>query len=84
MQEQAVFYKNQSLLNDCKITQEFIRLESRKNSYYNIFKLAIPNKEDKKLAPEIITEPKKIRDKMTTLFQDIFKAQKISNDKKQN
>ena len=31
-QEQAVFYKNHSCLNDCKITQEFIRLESRKTA----------------------------------------------------
>ena len=30
LQKQAVFFKNHSLLNDCKITKEFIRLESRK------------------------------------------------------
>ena len=27
LQEQAVFFKNHSLLNDCKITKEFIRLQ---------------------------------------------------------
>ena len=30
LQEQAVFYKNHTLFNDCRITKEFIRLESRK------------------------------------------------------
>ena len=32
LQEQAIFFKNYAQMNDCKITQEFIRLEFRKRS----------------------------------------------------
>ena len=67
LQEQAVFYKNHTLINDCRITKEFIRLESRKNGYCNIVKLVVPDKKDKKVMVTI-TDPPKVRKYMTEHF----------------
>ena len=80
LQEQAGFFKNHYILNICKITKEFIRLESRKNGYCNILKLGIP-KEDKNWEPDIITELKKIRGEIAGHFQEIFKLQDVNKDR---
>ncbi len=77
LQEQAVFYKNHTLLNDCRITKEFIRLEARKQGYCNIVKLVIPDEENPDNPPEIITDPPKIRTHMTEHYQKIFKKQQL-------
>ena len=61
LQEQAVFFKNYTMMNDCKLMEEFIRLESRKRSYCNIVKIIIPKK-TKDL--EIVCQPSEIRNKM--------------------
>ena len=63
LQEQAIFFKNYALMNDCKITKEFIRLESRKRSYCHIVKLILPN-EDKDKEPDKVNKPAEIRTKM--------------------
>ena len=75
LQEQAIFFKNHAMLNDCKITTEFIRLETRKRAYCNIVKLVIPkpNKD-----PEIVNQPGKIRNKMVEHFQEIFNKQDLN------
>ena len=78
LQEQAVFYKNHTLLNDCRITKEFIRLEARKQGYCNIVKLVIPDEEHPDNPPEIITDPPKIRTHMTKHYQKIFKKQHLN------
>ena len=67
LQEQAVFYNNHTLLNDCRITKEFIRLESRKNGYCNIVKLVVPDKKDNKVMTTI-TDPPMIRKHMMEHF----------------
>ena len=64
------------MMNDCKITKEFIRLESRKRSYCNIVNLVIPSEKD----PEILITPAEIRNKKAEQFQDIFNKQDIDND----
>ena len=51
-----------------------------KNNYCNIVKLVIPKK-DKTLEPDVFTEPKKIRQKMTEHFEEIFKSQNANKDK---
>ena len=66
-------------MNDCKITTEFARLESRKRSYSNIFKLILPHK-DKHKDQKVITQPIEIRKKMAKHFQQIFNKQKIDNN----
>ena len=58
-------------MNDCTITKEFIKLESRKRSYCNIVKLILPN-EDKDKDPEIVNKSAEIRTKMADHFQGIF------------
>ena len=73
LQEQAVFYKNHTLLNDCKITMDFIRLESGKNGSCNIVKLVILDEKNAENPPKVITDPPKIREHMTSHFQKIFK-----------
>ena len=64
-------------MNDCKITKELIRLESRKRSYCNIVKLVIP-KQNKD--PKIVCQPSKIRNKMVEHVQDIFNKQVLNTN----
>ena len=66
LQEEAVFFKNHAMMNDCKITKEFIKLESRKRSYFNIVKLIIPKQNND---PEIVSQPSEIRNKMVKHFK---------------
>ena len=66
-------------MNDCKITTEFIRLESRKKSYCNIVKLILPQK-NKPNEPKILTKAEEIRKKMAVHFQNIFNKLDIDND----
>ena len=75
LQEQGSFFKNHELLNDCKITKEFIRLESRKNGYNNVVKLA--TKDENGTVTDTITDPIKIRGKMASTFQSIFNEQNV-------
>ena len=58
LQEQGTFFKNHELLNDCKITKDFIRLESRKGGYNNVVKLTI--KDANNVITETITDPVEI------------------------
>ena len=73
------FYMNHTLLNDCKITKDFIRLESKKNGYCNIVKLVIPDEKNPDNPPKVITDPPKIREHMTSHFQKIFKKQDLDH-----
>ena len=66
-------------MNDCKITKEFIRLESSKRSYCNIVKLILPNKDMDK-EPEIVNKPTEIRNKMAEHFQEILNHQNIDKN----
>merc|ERR1712082_306119 len=66
LQEQGSHFKNHVLLNDCRITKEFIRLESRKNGYNNVVKLT--SKNDNGEVTESITDPDKIRKRMASTF----------------
>ena len=74
-----MFYKNHTLLNDCRITKDFVRLESRKNGYCNIVKLVIPDEKDEKVL-KIITDPPKIRKHITKHFQEIFRGQDLDHN----
>ena len=65
LQEQGSFYKNYKLLNDCRVTKDFIKLESRKLGYNNVFRLT--TKDDKNVVINSITDPNKIREKWPTL-----------------
>ena len=58
LQKQSSFFKNHELLNDYKISKDFIRLESRKGGYNNIVKLT--TKDANNVIMETITDPVEI------------------------
>ena len=74
LQEQGNFFKNHELLNDCKITKEFIRLESRKNGYNNVVRLTTKNNDGE--VTDSITDPEKIRKKWHPLFKPFLMNKK--------
>ena len=72
--EQSMIFKNTSLLNDCKPTQEFLTIEQRRTGYCAISKLKVI-KEDKNTGKKInveVTEPQAIREEIRSFYQDIF------------
>ena len=74
-----MIFKNTSLLNDCKPTQEFLTMEQKRAGYCAISKLKVMKK-DKNTGKEInieVTEPKEIREEMRDFYQDIFAKQKV-------
>ena len=79
--EQSMIFKNTSLLNDCKLTKEFLTMEQRRADYCAISKLKV-TKEDKITGKKInieVTEPKDIREEMRSFYQDIFTKQTSGN-----
>ena len=77
LQEQGSFFKNYKLLNDCKVTKEFIRLYSRKLGYNDVVKLT--SKDKNNVVTETITDPTEIRGRMASTFQNIFNKQHVDN-----
>ena len=77
LQEQGSFYKNHELLNDCRVTKEFLKLESRKGGYNHVIKLN--TKDSNGIIIDTITDPTKIRKKMQSTFQTIFDEQNVDN-----
>ena len=75
LQEQGSFYKSHELLNDCRITKEFLRLESRKGGYNHVIKLN--SRDSNGNITDTITDPENIRKKMKSTFQAIFDEQKV-------
>ena len=64
IQEQGSFVKSYVLLNNCKVTKDFIRLEFRKLVYNNVVKLT--SRDDNNVVTKTITDPVKIRGKMAS------------------
>ena len=54
-----------------------MRLESRKLGYNNVVKFS--TKDGNKVLTETITDPTKIREKMASIFQNIFNKQQVDN-----
>ena len=68
--DQALIFKNTSLLNDCKPTKEFLTMEQRMAGYCCISKLrvnTIDKNTGKKVELEVI-EPKERRDEMKKIL----------------
>ena len=76
LHEQSSFFKNHELLNDCKITKDFIKLESRKGRYNHEVKLNTRDANGDII--ETITDPVEIRGKMASTFQNIFNEQNVN------
>merc|ERR1712059_215456 len=72
----AHFKNNYEVLNDCRITKEFLKLESRKGGYNHVIKLNTRDVNGD--ITETITNPVEIRGKMVFTFQNIFNAQNVN------
>merc|ERR1712059_88527 len=72
----AHFKNNYEVLNDCRITKEFLKLESREGGYNHVIKLNTRDVNGD--ITETITNYVKIRGKMVSTFQNIFNAQNVN------
>ena len=71
IQDEASVHRAYHLLNECKITPQFLSLEKRKTGYSNIVRLT--NSEG-----NIVTNPKEIRQEMSNFYQNFYKKQDLS------
>ena len=72
LQEQSSFYKNSELLNNCNITKDFLRLESRKVGYNDVVRIIERDSNNEPLVT--ITDPSQV-----SPFQSIFNEQTVDN-----
>ena len=72
LQDEASVHRNSHLLNDCKITPQFLALEKRKSGYSNIVRLTNSK-------GDITTNPPEIRSEMTKFYQQIYKKQTLNH-----
>ena len=71
LRDEASVHRNFHLLNDCKITPAFLRLEKRKAGYSSICKITTNE--------GTFTDPHKIREETSKFYQSIYNKQKVNS-----